>query len=394
VLWSLIPVALIAATYGLVFVDASRRAALAAGWFDRPNERVGGPAYRCIPRLGGAGVVVSVLACIIPIAVGAAGFDAGFVTAALIPAAIAGIVGIVDDIRGVPAAVKAFALLGLGIWSWYSGLAIGILPESTPAAISAVVTVCWFVAVPTAVNFVDGLDGLAAGLTVIASAVLSLLGILVGDTTVTIVALTVGAATAGFWWHNRHPARIFMGDGGAMFLGYLLAGLAARTTAGEAGLGIEVAVVLGLMIPLADFASAMLRRFRRRAPFSSDADHIHHLLARQLGHRAAVRFLHRAGLAAAAVGITAAAYEPAIPFVLAGLAACGLVLLLRAEPGAVIARAAQATAVLVVVASAASSATPVEVLALSPQTHRPTASVAPPPAPEGALSPVGEEHLP
>jgi UDP-GlcNAc:undecaprenyl-phosphate GlcNAc-1-phosphate transferase len=262
VLWSLIPVALIAATYGLVFVDASRRAALAAGWFDRPNERVGGPAYRCIPRLGGAGVVVSVLACIIPIAVGAAGFDAGFVTAALIPAAIAGIVGIVDDIRGVPAAVKAFALLGLGIWSWYSGLAIGILPESTPAAISAVVTVCWFVAVPTAVNFVDGLDGLAAGLTVIASAVLSLLGILVGDTTVTIVALTVGAATAGFWWHNRHPARIFMGDGGAMFLGYLLAGLAARTTAGEAGLGIEVAVVLGLMIPLADFASAMLRRTR------------------------------------------------------------------------------------------------------------------------------------
>ena len=306
---------LAAALYSAVLVDLIRSAALGRGWLDRPHGRQGGPAYRAVPRIGGAGILGALL---LGLAIATASGPARLDLVALLVMACVGVVvyavGAVDDLRGVPAALKLAVLVGAALAS--SLLSVKRAVARRRWALALALGVAWLVAVPAAINFVDGLDGLAAGLCVVAAVVIAALGALHGDSTTTIIAALLAAATVGFWHHNSHPARVFMGDGGAMLLGYLLAALSLRLlhTAGPAAFAGAAAA---LAWPLCDLVLATIRRVRRRALFVGDAEHLHHRLARLRGHAGAVAWIHRVAVSLAAAPLLF--FDRSMPLALAAL---------------------------------------------------------------------------
>jgi UDP-GlcNAc:undecaprenyl-phosphate GlcNAc-1-phosphate transferase len=218
------------------------------------------------------------------------------------------IVGAVDDIRGMRATTKlAGQLLAAGVlilggvqifYFWLPG--VGVISLSSD--LSAFITVIWTIAVINAVNLIDGLDGLAVGVTSIAAAAFFVYAhhttAAVTSTAELITAIVAGCGL-GFLRHNFNPARIFMGDVGSMFLGLLLASATvsgiSRTTEPKfvdvAGFVVPVLLpIFVLAIPLADAGLAVMRRVRGRRPvFHPDKQHIHHwLLDMARSHRQAV----------------------------------------------------------------------------------------------------------
>ena len=233
------------------------------------------------------------------------------------------IVGVIDDIRGMSAPTKlAGQLLAAGVlvlggvqifYFWLPG--VGVL--SLSGDLSAVITVLWTIAVINAVNLVDGLDGLAVGVTTIAAvgffiyAFQTTTGV---TTTAELITAIVAGVGIGFLRYNFNPARIFMGDAGSMLLGLLLASATvsgiSRTTEPKfidvAGFVVPVLLpIFVLAIPLADAGLAVMRRVRGRRPvFHPDKQHIHHwLLDMARSHRQAVlvMYLWSAMLVAAAL---------------------------------------------------------------------------------------------
>ena len=222
------------------------------------------------------------------------------------------IVGVIDDIRGMSAPTKlAGQLLAAGVlvlggvqifYFWLPG--VGVL--SLSGDLSAVITVLWTIAVINAVNLIDGLDGLAVGVTTIAAAgffVYAFRTTTGVTTTAELITAIVAGAGLGFLKHNFYPARIFMGDAGSMLLGLLLASATvsgiSRTTEPKfidvAGFVVPVLLpIFVLAIPLADAGLAVMRRVRGRRPvFHPDKQHIHHwLLDMARSHRQAVLVMY------------------------------------------------------------------------------------------------------
>jgi UDP-GlcNAc:undecaprenyl-phosphate GlcNAc-1-phosphate transferase len=216
--------------------------------------------------------------------------------------------GVVDDTRGMKAPTKlagqilacgALVLWGVSLfYFWMPGVGVLGLSKDT----SALITVIWAVAVINALNLIDGLDGLAAGVTTIAAGTLFFYAYRTGGgdgTAATLIPAVIVGSCLGFLPHNFNPAKIFMGDSGSMLLGLLLAsstvsgvGRTVEPTASDA-VGLIVPVLLPffvLAVPLADAGFAIMRRMRARTPvFHPDKSHIHHwLLEMARSHRQAV----------------------------------------------------------------------------------------------------------
>lgn len=152
----------------------------------------------------------------------------------------------------------------------------------------------WYLGMVNAINFLDGLDGLVAGVTVIASITLILVSLWHNQYLVAITMCALAGATAGFLPFNYNPARIFMGDGGSLFIGFVLASAAVMGTEKKA---VAISLVLPLLVlalPIVDTAVAIVRRLRRGAPlFSADRGHVHHqLLDLGLSQRQAVNLIY------------------------------------------------------------------------------------------------------
>ncbi|MCG0314355.1 MAG: undecaprenyl/decaprenyl-phosphate alpha-N-acetylglucosaminyl 1-phosphate transferase, partial [Calditerricola sp.] len=155
--------------------------------------------------------------------------------------------------------------------------------------LSIPVTMVWIVAVTNAVNLIDGLDGLAAGVSAIATATLLVVSLLMGNTFVALLCAVLLGATMGFLVFNFHPAKIFMGDTGALFLGFQLAVLSIMGFK-QVTLFSYVIPLLLLGVPLSDTFFAIVRRKLNKKPISAaDKSHLHHcLLHLGLSHRGAV----------------------------------------------------------------------------------------------------------
>lgn len=152
----------------------------------------------------------------------------------------------------------------------------------------------WYLGMVNAINFLDGLDGLVAGYTVIACAALTIISLLKGQYLVAITTCAIGGAAAGFLPFNWSPARVFMGDGGALFIGFVLATIGVVGTEKQA---VAISLVIPLLIlalPILDTAKVIARRIHKGAPLGgADRAHVHHqLLDLGLSPRQAVLLIY------------------------------------------------------------------------------------------------------
>ena len=247
-----------------------------------------------VPRIGGVAIVIAV-GLAMTAAVTVFGTDIfsekGRGLATVIGGALAvHIVGLVDDIRPMRARWKFLAQTVIACGVFVAGLRVSTLslPFVGTVELGFVVgmlfTVIWFVGITNAFNLIDGLDGLAAGAALFALSTMFVVASyhgLVGAATVTII---LAGATVGFLCFNFHPASIFLGDSGSLFLGFMLAGIGLIGSQ-KSPTVIAVAIpIVSLGLPVLDTTLAVARRFLRGQPiFSADRAHIHHRLL-SLGH--------------------------------------------------------------------------------------------------------------
>ncbi len=256
-----------------------RRLALRLNCMDHPVDR----SVHCIPIpfLGGVAIYLSfVLSSFLFLDIGDPTVQGIILGGGVIVA-----IGVLDDLYRMPAWMKFAGQLVAALILVGYGIRIDRL--SNPAGgffyfegWAAPFTVLWVVAFTNALNFIDGLDGLAAGVAAIASTTLLVVGVQTGQpqVAITIAAILAGSAL-GFLPYNFNPARIFMGDAGAMFLGYTLAAVSvAGTLKSTAAIALGIPV-LAIGLPVMDALFAVVRRYRNgRAFYEPDKGHLHHRL--------------------------------------------------------------------------------------------------------------------
>ncbi|HUU83754.1 MAG TPA: MraY family glycosyltransferase [Phycisphaerae bacterium] len=218
------------------------------------------------------------------------------------------ILGLIDDSRPLAAAPK-FAV------QFIVALAVAVLAhvrllEALPAPVSVALTVLWIVLITNAFNFLDNMDGLSAGVAVIASGIFAASALLAGQLFVPVMALVLAGALLGFLPFNFAPARIYLGDAGSMVIGYMLALLPVLTTfydpdQGLRPFGVLVPLVV-LAVPLYDVFSVCWHRRRAGASiFRGDRRHFsHRLVQRGMSVRAAVLTIYLATATTAMSALT------------------------------------------------------------------------------------------
>lgn len=197
------------------------------------------------------------------------------------------VTGVTDDMLDIPAGRKLALQIGAAVVVVTGGTVFTSidLPVTgfgvSLGVLAPPITVLWIIGIANAMNLVDGIDGFAGGIALFAAVTMGVIALVEGFLFAAIVSAALAGAVAGFLFFNVPPARIFMGDGGSLFLGFSLAVLAVLVTA--IGVPVGVPLVL-LMIPALDTLTAILRRTRRNIPIHvPDANHFHHRLVRITG---------------------------------------------------------------------------------------------------------------
>ena len=236
-----------------------------------------------VPRLGGIALFLGMLVPAL------AFLHVGEQTRGLLlGATIAVVVGIVDDFRGLPWYAKltgqiaaAAVAAGFGIWvDRFTFPFVGI--HTLPASVGIPLTIVWIVAIMNMVNFLDGLDGLAAGVAAIAGLTFSVIALSLGKVDAAILSAIVFGACVGFLRHNFYPARIIMGDSGALLLGYMLATISVQGLLKTAATVALFFPLLVLAIPIVDTTFVVVRRLKHgERLFEADQAHLHHRFLRR-----------------------------------------------------------------------------------------------------------------
>ena len=269
---------------------------------DRPRVHT-----RPLPRIGGLAIVVGILAPA-SLVLDPTGPYVGILLGTL----AVSVLGLVDDVWGVPPSVKLAgvalaALIPVGIYDVsFSRIEVPLLgAQSVPGWLALAVTVFWITLVANLVNLIDGMDSLAAGIVAIAAFSFALLAFSFLRFDAAVLAATVCGATLAFLPHNYHPARIIMGDTGALALGFLLATLAVQGVLKTAAAIALVAPLLAIAVPVLDTSFVILKRLKyRRPPWSADQNHFYHRFLRiGFSQRKTAAYLHgwAALLAASAI---------------------------------------------------------------------------------------------
>ena len=238
-----------------------------------------------VPYLGGVGIILGILAVSFGALIYKHAESKNFWLALSVlgPALVLGLIGLWDDIKNLPPLPRFIAQTIAGVFT--SAILISSSTVGTPTGsqtLDAIFTTIWIVGICNSINFFDNLDGGAAGTIAISSIALTILGInghqyLVGG----LAAVTAGA-TVGFLLWNKSPARIYMGDAGALFLGILIASLSIRLHPSAETQWTSFATPLLLIaVPILDTSVAVLSRLRRKiSPFQGGRDHLSHRLVR------------------------------------------------------------------------------------------------------------------
>ncbi|MRR09681.1 undecaprenyl/decaprenyl-phosphate alpha-N-acetylglucosaminyl 1-phosphate transferase [bacterium] len=268
--------------------------------FDRPGLRK--VHDKAVPVLGGVAITLSVLAGLWLARLlwpGALAQDMVRLLAFTAGGLLVFGIGLYDDLRDASVGVRFLVqFLAAGILV-AAGFNIRALPSPFGGSIALGVmsypfTMLWVVFFINAINFIDGLDGLAGGITAIAALTIFFSAGSHGEAFISLLALVTAGSMLGFLPFNFHPARIFMGDSGATFLGYALGAMTALGTMKSIATIALLIPIAALSVPIADTVGAVIRRTRRGQKFYlADKEHVHHLLI-TLGfsHQGAVTFLY------------------------------------------------------------------------------------------------------
>ena len=269
-----------------------RKLAFRIGAVDRPNYRKVHASI--MPRIGGLAIL--------------GGFLIGYLilrpsdehaTGILIGALIIIVVGFLDDMLEITAKAKIVGQLtaAMIVVTW-GGLQIEFINLPFGGVIefgflSIPVTIIWIIGITNAINLLDGLDGLAAGVSSIALISLSVMALLMGDMFVVATTAILAASSLGFLIYNFYPAKIFMGDTGSLFLGFMISVLALMGFKNVTFISLVIPVII-LGVPISDTFFTIVRRIRMKQPIMEpDKSHLHHSLLRAgFSHRQSVLIIY------------------------------------------------------------------------------------------------------
>lgn len=281
---------------------------------DRPGVRAVHKSP--IPRIGGVAIFLSAICPLVAALLVSDSVDHAFgemrseTIVLLCAVTFIFLVGLVDDLKSLPARFKFLAEILAGVVLCLAGIRIERIALTNDWVLvlnewGCVLTVLWVVGITNAVNLSDGLDGLAAGISAIACGTIAVFAVHSGDAAMCIFMLALLGSLSGFLLFNFNPAKVFMGDCGSLFLGFTIASASVLCVAKSAALVGLALPALALGIPIFDTLFAMLRRFlERRSLFAPDRSHFHHrLLDLGLHQRQAVMTIYLATLVAAGLGL-------------------------------------------------------------------------------------------
>jgi UDP-GlcNAc:undecaprenyl-phosphate GlcNAc-1-phosphate transferase len=233
------------------------------------------------------------------------------------------LMGLADDIWDISPFIRlVLQFLTIGVL-WGQGLQIDLtfLPWDNPLLINSLsflITFLWLAGVANAINWIDGMDGLAAGVTSIIALGTLFVTLENGSSGVALLMAIVAGSAIAFLWYNFHPATIFMGDSGSNCLGFMVAGASLVGIANEPGLGNTLAPFVFLAVPIGDMLVVINARLRRgQSPFFADKIHIHHrLLAKGISQTMTALLVYSVTLWTGTIGLICCSVEkPWIYFV-------------------------------------------------------------------------------
>ncbi|MCB9396420.1 MAG: undecaprenyl/decaprenyl-phosphate alpha-N-acetylglucosaminyl 1-phosphate transferase [Acidobacteria bacterium] len=293
----------IALAVAMLMIPPIKKLAMSWGVVDVPNERKVHLVQT--PRMGGLAIVLAFMVVWVLFLRQESRF-LGIVAGMLIVA----LVGFLDDAFHLSARWKFLGqFLAAGVAIYFADLRIDFLggvigSQYELGFLSVPLTLIWIVGITNAINLSDGLDGLAGGISFIALASFGMLAYQRGDLPLVLICMALLGATLGFLRYNTHPADIFMGDTGSLFLGFSLGTLSLVGNFKSLTTLTLITPILVLLIPIADTTWAIIRRlWEGRSPFSADKKHLHHrLLALGMDHTQSVSVIYALS---AALSVTA-----------------------------------------------------------------------------------------
>lgn len=280
---------IIALVLALVLTPLVKKLAFLVGAIDTPNHRK--VHTKVMPRLGGLAIflgfigsffaIVTILPSDIMVP-----WQLNFVKAVIVGGTIIIITGALDDRFELSAKVKfllqiiaaCVVVFVFDVQIHFVNMPFGSNMQHLVEWISIPITILWIVGVTNAINLIDGLDGLAAGVSGIGILTILVMAIITGMQPVILLSVLLIGSIAGFMKYNFHPAKIFMGDSGALFLGFCIAMLSLYTFKQVTLVSLVIPLLI-IGVPLSDTLFAIIRRLSNRKPiWVADKGHLHHRL--------------------------------------------------------------------------------------------------------------------
>ncbi len=276
----------VAAAVSLLLTPVAMRLALRFGVLDQP---AGHKSHLTpTPYLGGLAMVVAFVVTVVAAAwlrVATGGTTGGLVELLTIlgVGVVLAVVGLLDDLYGLGVAARFGSQVVAAVTLWSAGISVNLVHVEVAGVdvFDLLITVVWIVGITNAMNLLDNMDGLSAGIAMIAALWFGLIGALNGQLLVGALAFALAGVAAGFLRQNRPPARIYMGDAGSLFLGVSLAAIGIKLEFTTEAVIAALIPILVLTVPVMDTTLVVLARIRHGiSPFKGGRDHISHRLVK------------------------------------------------------------------------------------------------------------------
>jgi UDP-GlcNAc:undecaprenyl-phosphate GlcNAc-1-phosphate transferase len=279
--WQLIGVFFSVTICAYLITPIFRDFARSKGVLDHPGGRK--QQHKPIPYLGG-------LAIATPITLGSIGLifsniepsiKSEIYLGLILPSVIMAIIGLLDDIYELSPKIRFFSQSVVGVLTsvimFINGTGIKIFNNPW---INGIVTSLWVVGIINAVNFIDNMDGLATGIAIIASLTFFFIAFINGQYLVAALSISLTGGCFGFFFWNKKPASIYLGDAGALYIGFLLAAISIRIDINQLPQVERIIIpILILIVPFIDTTQVVISRiYRGKSPFQGGRDHVSHLL--------------------------------------------------------------------------------------------------------------------